>query len=433
MKARAPLLATACLVALAGLALASAPGSSPASPDSSPASPPLPPPSTGRFVLGINEAVSVPRRLLEGADPTVIQARLARAAATTADLGAVTVRGHTGAYPPISFAEVDRFLPDADTWVAAVQAAGLEPVMMVSPWPANKTARHTDTYLPKDLDAYAAYVRRVVERYDGDGVDDMPGLARPVRWWEVDNEPDLKWTGARGEQGIASPAEYARVLVVSAAAIRAASPDARVLFGGLFRPHADSGEAYLRDVLAEPGARDAFDVLSLHTYAEDEGDKLALGIRRARALAPDRPTWVTETSVSSDPDPDRQARVLVALVARAAVEGAERVYWHTLADPPPHVDLRGGLGRNSLLTSTGEQQWVEKPAAATFRHLSARLAEDDLVGATDDGDGGARLRNGATVLWRGSRIATHGGWDLRTGAPLVAGATAAAPAWLKGP
>lgn len=406
----------------AGIALASAP-----------VAPLPPPPATGRFALGVNEAVGVPRRLLDGLAADALAAHLAQDARLTVALGARVVRGHTGAFPPVAFSEVDRprAVDAADAWVRALQDAGLDGVGMVSPWPANRTAQATDHYLPDDLAAYTRYVGRLVERYDGDGLDDMPGLTRPIRWWEVDNEPDLKWVGAGDRTGICPPAEYARVLVASATAIRAASPEARVLNGGIFRPHADNGEAYLRDVLAVDGARDAFDILSLHTYAEDDGDRLAAGIRRARALVPDKPVWVTETSVSSDPDPDHQARVLVALVARAAAEGAERLFWHTLSDPPAGVEARGGLARNSLLRATAAGTWEEKPAAATFRRLAQRLAEDDLVGATPDGPGAVRLKSGAVLLWDGARVAPAGGWDLASDATLVAGITARAPAWLK--
>ena len=41
-------------------------------------------------------------------------------------------------------------------------------------------------------EAYLRFVRSTVERYDGDGVDDMPGLLFPVRFWEIDNQPDIK-------------------------------------------------------------------------------------------------------------------------------------------------------------------------------------------------------------------------------------------------
>ena len=399
----------------------------------------LPPaPVTGPFALGINEAVSVPQRLaLSSAELE----RLLRADATrTFDVGARLVRGHTGAFPRISQSELasaPRHRDNADTWVRVVQAAGLEPVLMVSPWPGNQTANATDHYVPDDLDAFRAYVTALVERYDGDGVDDMPGLAGPVRYWEVDNEPDLKFTnaprGARREVPAGSfckPEEYARVLVVAAEAIRAASTDARVLNGGIFRPHADNGDTWLRELVAQPGVRASIDILSLHTYADDDGTRLATGITRARAHVPDRPVWVTETSLDGD-DLEGQAARLPAVIARAALAGAERVFWHTLADPPPSV--RGPMAaRTGSLFRTLEGGTVEaKPAATVFRNLATQLARDDLNGAVAESAGVARLRSGAALLYAGEHAAERGGVSLLDGAVLAPGAVARAPAWLK--
>ncbi len=45
------------------------------------------------------------------------------------------------------------------------------------------------TYLPVDEAQYREFVEAVVERYDGDGIEDMPGLANPIRHWQLDNEP----------------------------------------------------------------------------------------------------------------------------------------------------------------------------------------------------------------------------------------------------
>lgn len=63
---------------------------------------------------------------------------------------------------------------------------------MLSPWSGNATGVETSEYVVADEAAYTAWVTAAVERYDGDGVDDMPGLLAPIRHWEVDNEPDLK-------------------------------------------------------------------------------------------------------------------------------------------------------------------------------------------------------------------------------------------------
>lgn len=400
-----------------------------------------------RFALGINEAVAVPQKLLRAGHFTssTLAEHLDRDAQRAAGLGARLTRGNSGAFPRTSWwahQNEPGAAEDTDVWVRALQAHGLDPLLMVSPWPGNRSANVTLSYVPDDMGAYTTWVRALVERYDGDGVGDMPGLTAPIRYWEVDNEPDLKFTvrprdAARDVPpgSFCTPGEAAIVLIETAKAIRGASPDAKILNGGIYRPFASSGEAYLRDLVAVPGVLDAFDILSLHTYASDEhGDAYARGLRAARALAPDKPLFVTETSVPSDGDdpwmtPEWQARMVASVVARGAVEGASAVFWHTLADPPI-LRRRSGFERNSLLVGAPDGSAVEKPAAAVYRHLAARLVEDDLVGATQDGEGGARLGSGALLLYEGTRTAPGGGVDLRDGTTIPAGATARAPAWM---
>lgn len=86
-------------------------------------------------------------------------------------------------------------------------------------------------YKPHDTTAYKAWVTAMVERYDGDGVDDMPGLTLPVTHWEVLNEPETyDWDGLNFFKG--GVADYLEVLRLTTSAIRDADPDAVVLHGG---------------------------------------------------------------------------------------------------------------------------------------------------------------------------------------------------------
>ncbi|MFQ6122808.1 MAG: hypothetical protein ACE5LA_07125 [Dehalococcoidales bacterium] len=43
----------------------------------------------------------------------------------------------------------------------------------------------TSRYKPHDTEAYQRFVKRLVERYDGDGQDDIPGLLYPIKYWEA--------------------------------------------------------------------------------------------------------------------------------------------------------------------------------------------------------------------------------------------------------
>jgi hypothetical protein len=310
-----------------GLARAAAPAPLPALPEPTPGGAAL------RFSLGINEAVSVPQKLLREGHftRTTLAEHLDLDATRTASLGARFVRGHTGAFPRTSWwaSMSERGAQnDADLWVRTVQAHDLEPILMVSPWPANQTANYTDTYVPADLPAYAAWVTALVERYDGDGVDDMPGLRCAVRYWEIDNEPDLKFTTPPRDAtrdvppgSFCTPEEAATVLVATARAIRAASPSARILNGGLYRPFAESGQAWLRGLLAVPGAREAFDVLSLHTYAADEhGDAYVRGLAAARAIDGIIGKWVAAINIAWEKSASAKAKaedLIAELIASA--------------------------------------------------------------------------------------------------------------------
>ena len=50
---------------------------------------------------------------------------------------------------------------------------------------------------PMQNTAWYQYVYAFVQRYNGDGVDDMPGLILPIKSWEFWNEPDLREGGTR--------------------------------------------------------------------------------------------------------------------------------------------------------------------------------------------------------------------------------------------
>lgn len=415
-------------------------------------------PERARLAMGVNEGVSIPSALLESrrVQPSQEGEVLAKDVAALVDLGVGIVRANTATYPFLSWMRTtrqDADLSRADRWVRQVQEGGLEPLVMLGPWPGNQTARFTDRYVPEDLDAYAAWVGSVVERYDGDGKDDMPGLLRPIRYWEVDNEPDLHNSvpprGDRGKPDIVptdfqKPAEYARVLVATSAAIKAADPQAVVLSAGFYRPHTPSGRAYIEAVLAEPGAREAFDVLSVHCYFhEDELGKIERTLQTWQATTPDKPLWVTETGVPSRDkspwiDEQWQARMVVATYGAFLAGGADRILWHTLSDPPENPQSRNSpFNSHSLRKTDASGASTDKPAGAAYRRLAAHLDavdRDSLVEVPATGGRLLQAGDGWLAFW-GNPAAPAGATvyeDLLTGEVRPLGATVPAPAWISG-
>lgn len=372
-------------------------------------------------LLCINEAVAVPERFVRRRtiDPATITRMLQDDATLTRSVGASTVRVNSSTYPFFSWYEwqrKERAQDRTDRYLALVQRAGLDPIVVIGPWPGNQTANYTERYVPDDLEAYESWVQRVVERYDGDGVDDAPGLLRPVRFWEVDNEPDLH-NSVEPRNPVHSidpatfetPEQYARVLVATAAAIRRAQPDAVVLSGGIYRTGRDRGRQYLEDVLAQPGAAEAFDVLSVHAYFEERTPELYLAaLDNALALADGRPVFVTETGVpaarkgKSWLDESFQARMVAFIYGEALARGVERVCWHTLADPPAGPASAGGFASHSLHRTVAEHpEPVREPklAGMVFQRLATLAGEVPLSEVTPvEIDGGRALALGS-VGW----------------------------------
>lgn len=74
---------------------------------------------------------------------------------------------------------------------------------------------------------YETFIKSLVERYDGDGVEDMPGLIRPVLHYQIGNEygNPAFWTG--------SVEQYYRLLTVASRAARSANITVRIIPNGL--------------------------------------------------------------------------------------------------------------------------------------------------------------------------------------------------------
>jgi len=111
-----------------------------------------------------------------------------------------------------------------DAYIAEYQGAGFTNVQSylspLSDWGSVDVA--TDLMVqPAYMDDYRAWVRALIERYDGDGVDDMPGLIAPVRTWVVGGEWSEFWPSDDHE-------DYLALAEATAEEARAAYPDVRL-------------------------------------------------------------------------------------------------------------------------------------------------------------------------------------------------------------
>lgn len=165
------------------------------------------------------------------------------------------------------------------------------------------------TYLPVDETAYAAFVRAVVERYDGDGIgeENFDGgvFPNPIKYWQVGNEPRAELSG------------FSDLQRITYQAIKDACPDCQVLIGGATGfPDSFISEFDSRNtpILAQLAGQ-YVDVFDFHWYGTADGeyhfkdtstgDDVLDYIRAALAangFSSDMPIWITEMgSYSGDP------------------------------------------------------------------------------------------------------------------------------------
>ena len=162
------------------------------------------------------------------------------------------------------------------------------------------------SWIPTDTARYTAFVKATVERYDGDGVDDMPELTNPIRYWQVGNEPS--------ELG---RKDFAQLQRITYDAIKEACADCKVLIGGVagfpydYIHNFNNGFA---PILSELAGR-SVDIFDFHWYGTATGEyrmKDALtgqdvpehirSTLAATGFPSDLPIWITEMGCySGDP------------------------------------------------------------------------------------------------------------------------------------
>lgn len=264
----------------------------------------------------------------------------------------------------------------ADQAVRGLQAGGMVPLAVLYTRP---NWASSDGCGPIDLVPivrYQQYLTALVERYDGDGIDDAPG--RPViRHWEVENEQDFDANplnnGGQPNHGScfggARAAAYADHLRASWQAIKSADPTAVVIFGGVayerfynkvgYNPPGPFDYNFVGNALAasqaahgaEPGWP-FFDWMAVHIYndfrnnwdgAQPYRQELSAKmehLRQNQMHRPgkfdlrSRPIAITEVGLSSAPADawTERSEALQAIypgqvLARAMAEGAPAVLW----------------------------------------------------------------------------------------------------------
>ena len=266
-----------------------------------------------------------------------------------------------------------------DSYVATAVQAGIEvfPFLSTAPsWAIPVDRRFgSPAFLPvrtgPQRSGWSQFVKQAVLRYGPNGGfwAENPSLPRrPVRTWQIWNEPNFKYFVARP-----NPVEYGKLVKLSAAAIKSVDPGAQVVLGGLFaRPieatfHKNPPQAYFASDFLEqmykrtPGIKSKFQGYALHPYT-GSWKNLTSRIEEVRRVLKanhdiGKSLYITELGWSSEPPQPHnsfakgvagQARELKGafrlFTANQRKWNLQRVFWFSIGDYAGLCNFCGGSG-----------------------------------------------------------------------------------------
>lgn len=270
-----------------------------------------------------------------------------------------------------------------DRKVLAAAGAGIDVLGLAVRAPGWANGGNVDPFVPPtDAATYGRFLTALVARYGPDGSlwTENPGVTRrPVRSWEVWNEPNIAVYFRRQP----FMATYASLLRAAYPAIKKADPGATVVLAGMANFSWRDLERLLK---TEKGLR--FDAAAVHPFTGKPSGMIEILRRNRRVLdrygRRSRGLWLTELTWSSakgrktpltknwETTEQGQAQRLTQayrlLVQQRVRLKVARVFWYTWAS-------RDDGGPNSfeysgLRSTRGGTTLVDKPALASFKALS---------------------------------------------------------------
>lgn len=150
--------------------------------------------------------------------------------------------------------------------------------------------------IPCNFEDYDLFLTKLVERYDGDGINDMPNLEIPIKYWEVLNEPEMKGEDMTFFKGTSE--EYAEILKNTEETIKSECSDCKVLHGGMAGT-AQYMQNYWKDIFS---VSTNFDIANIHYIRGD--DLTTLNVNKFKSFLGENnintQVWVTEAEYNSD-------------------------------------------------------------------------------------------------------------------------------------
>lgn len=206
-------------------------------------------------------------------------------------------------------------------------------------------------------DQYKKFVRAVVERYDGDGINDAaPGIQ--VKYWQAGNEIVMWRHAGRSVQ------DYVRYTRMVRESVKAADPGAKLV---LMAPiNGRDMDPFLIDVIHALADEKGFDVIDVHHWEAASDWKMpavpqyrqmldSLGLQHVQIWSTEHGTWQGAPSqppiAQSEQD---QARSLIRRYVYNLNNGLDKLFWNNLMEWYRFTGTSGNFSDSMGLITDGQ-------------------------------------------------------------------------------
>ena len=189
---------------------------------------------------------------------------------------------------------------------------------------------------PCSMENYKTFLLSLIDRYDGDGNNDMPGLTKPIKHWEIMNEPEFKMFFKGTEN------EFVEIFNFSSKIIKSKQKDSVIIMAGAAGMFPEN-ERFWKSAL--PKIKDNFDIANIHHISTPDGkcdrqfwvDEFASLLKSTNI---NKPIWVTEAMTCGPP---------VKAYINAFLNGAEVIIDVGVNAPGAKMSKKGRKNLNKFI------------------------------------------------------------------------------------
>jgi len=289
---------------------------------------------------------------------------------------------------------------------------------------------------PTDIEAWKITLRNVVERYDGDGFEDMPGLINPIKYWQIEGEWMWMWEDTKEN--------YVDFLNISYQIIKASDKNAKVISSGLTAVHlfvlgdelipnqiytdnfVYNGDlkvpqkAYIENltdvryqkskskaIYLLSSGKDYFDIMDMHSYTSDYKilpAQIKWVKNEMKKNGYDKPLWSLENAgpfynLSYFCFYCVQFNEVVKRYVISLKHGIDKLFWSSLVTT---IGWSDNFQRLSLIDSSN----IKKPAYYTYKIMVEKLNHSDFKNINNISESGGtfiyefnKSQSNIFVLW----------------------------------